>query len=370
MELDVLYHRGSSGAVYSWRVWTEGSDIVTEYGQVDGKKQIARKTAEAKNVGKTNETTVDEQAIAEAKAMWTHKLERRYRRTLAAAKTDEIFLPMLASDFEKRRGQKKEGHTYPADIQPKLNGVRCLAYWDGEELKLLSRGGKDYNIPHVVEALKTVLPLDMVLDGELYSHGESLQTITSWVKKLRANTAKIGYHVYDCVLLNAREAQWPERHQALCNFTSTHKTALGNVVNLVETTTVSGEEGILEAYAKAIEQGYEGAVVRMFDGSEYRFGYRSKRLLKFKSFKDDEFKVVAFTTGVGKFEDCPIWVCETKDGKPFRVVCKGDMETRKQMLQEASTYVGQFLTVKYFELTDDGIPQFPVGIAFRLPEDM
>jgi len=27
------------------------------------------------------------------------------------------------------------------------------------------------------------------------------------------------------------------------------------------------------------------------------------------------------------------------------------------------------LKVKFFEKTDDGIPRFPVGIGFRIPED-
>lgn len=31
----VLYHEGRKGKLYSWRVWTEGAKIVTEYGQDD-----------------------------------------------------------------------------------------------------------------------------------------------------------------------------------------------------------------------------------------------------------------------------------------------------------------------------------------------
>lgn len=368
MSLETLYHKGSSGALYSWRVWTEGADICTEYGQVDGKKQLARKTAEAKNTGKANATTPEQQALSEAQSMWTHRVERKYRRTAEEAQSDEVFLPMLAHEFEKRRGQKKEGHTYPCDVQPKLNGVRCLAYWDGEELKLLSRGGKDYNIPHVVEALKPILPTNMVLDGELYVHGQSLQTITSWVKRLQDKTSNVSYNVYDCVLLDDRDALWPARYNALHHFMTQQD--LGETVKLVDTYEAKTEEEIRRIYAQVVEEGYEGAIIRMHDGSEYRFAYRSSRLLKYKSFKDDEFVVVGYTTGVGRFKDCAVWVCQTKQEKNFRVVLKGDMETRKQMLKEADSYVGRMLTVKYFELTDDGIPQFPVGIAFRLPEDM
>jgi len=35
------------------------------------------------------------------------------------------------------------------------------------------------------------------------------------------------------------------------------------------------------------------------------------------------------------------------------------------LFQNGSNYIGQQLTVRYQELTDDGVPRFPVGIAIR-----
>jgi len=371
MKLETLYHRGSSEAIYSWRVWTEGADICTEYGQLEGKKQTARKKAEAKNVDKTNATTPETQAISEAKSMWTHRVERKYRRTLEEAKKDEVFLPMLAHPFEKRRGQKKEGHTYPCDVQPKLDGVRCLAYWEEDEIKLLSRGGKDYTCPHITDVLRPILPPGMVLDGELYLHGTSLQTIASWVKRLQPNTYKIQYHVYDCVLLDDMDAKWNKRYNALHAFTSGHASALGDTVHLVDTFEAKNEEEILSIFGKVVEEGYEGAIVRMHDGSEYRFGYRSNRLLKFKMFEDAEYKVIGVRSGKGRFAKCAIWTCAMPTGKDtFEAVSKGTMEEREEMLRNSKDYIGQMLTVKYHGKTDDGIPKFGVGVAFRMPEDM
>ena len=368
MNFDTLYHKGSSGAIYSWKVWTEGADICTEYGQMDGKKQSARKTAEAKNVDKSNATTPEEQAILEATSMWTHRVERKYRKTLDEANNDEIFLPMLASEFEKRRGQKKEGHTYPCDVQPKLDGVRCLAYWDGEDVKLLSRGGKEYKCPHIVSVLRNHLQPGMVLDGELYLHGVGFQTITSWVKRLQANTSKIQYHVYDCVLLDERDADWPSRYASLHSFFHELSDQLAGI-HLVDTYEAKTEAEILRIHNQVVADGYEGAIVRMYDNSEYKFAYRSKRLLKVKSFNDNEYEVVGYTSGKGRFSDCAVWVCKVGDNT-FQVVSKGTMEERKKMLENADQYVGQKLKVKYFELTDEGIPRFPVGVGFRIEEDM
>jgi hypothetical protein len=46
------------------------------------------------------------------------------------------------------------------------------------------------------------------------------------------------------------------------------------------------------------------------------------------------------------------------------------MEERKEMYQEAEEGIGSLLKVKYFELTDDYIPRFPVGIGIRLSQDV
>src|SRR5690606_22594103 len=146
-DLATLYHRGKSGAIYSWKVWTEGADIVTEYGLVDGEKQIARKAATPKNTGRSNATTAEEQAVVEARAMWQNKRDRKYAESIADAQ-EELIRPMLAYDFEKR---KVKNVTYPAFVQLKLDGVRALACWDGDRIELLSRHGKSWRVVGTVE---------------------------------------------------------------------------------------------------------------------------------------------------------------------------------------------------------------------------
>lgn len=367
MTLPTLYHKGSKGTTYSWRIWTEGPDIVTEYGQLGGKKQIARKTAVPKNVGKANATTPEGQALAEAQSMWTFKVERKYKESLEDAQEQEIFLPMLAVNFEKRRGKKKNGHTYPCDVQPKLDGCRALAFWEGEEVKLMSRGGKYYNCPHISSYLETVLTKNHVLDGELYLHGATFQEITKLVKKLRPETAKVQLHVYDIIMLDNRGAQWPERRKKLQDVLSSMPSPC---IVEVATETITSEPEVFEWQGNYMTDGYEGAIVRCYDDSEYKFGYRSSRLLKVKDFMDHEFVVTGFTEGVGKFKGAVLWICETSDGKQFKATPKGTMEHRRQLFAEADQHVGKMLKVVFQNYTDDGLPRFPVSVGFRLPEDM
>ena len=368
-KLETLYHQGKTGAIVQWDIWTEGADICTKYGQIDGKMQTARKTATPKNVGRANATTADEQAILEATAMHKKRLDGKYSLTIEDAKK-EVFLPMLAASFDKR----KDKVTYPVDVQPKLDGVRCLAYWDGDSVKLMSRGGKQWECcEHIIDELETVLPKDWVLDGELYIHGSTFQEITKLVKKLRPESVDVQFHVYDIPRGPGNTEQWKRRKNVLSKFNDTLNRAKNcKSVVVVESHPAHYEEDVYELQSEFLEDGYEGAIVREMDG-EYKFGYRSNKLLKVKNFMDEEYLIAGFTTGVGRFDGCIVWICETWNGEDrleFKVVPQGTMEERQEAYQNADKNVGDYLKVKYFELTDDGIPRFPVGLGIRPLEDM
>ena len=366
-EMKTLYHTSKTGAIVEWDIWTEGADIVTEFGQRDGKKQLARKTATGKNIGKANETTPEDQAILEAKAMHKKKLDGKYSTSLKEAKK-EVFLPMLAASFDKR----KDKVTYPVDVQPKLDGVRCMAYWDGDSVKLMSRGGKQWECcDHIIRDLEMCLPRGWVLDGELYIHGKTFQEITKLVKKYRPNESeKVMFHVYDIPRVDDETTSpWSDRFEVLEKFYGMLYGGKSTSVTTVETYEANTEVDVYELQSRFLEEGYEGAIVREMDG-EYRFGYRSNKLLKVKNFCDAEYEITGFTTGVGRFNGCIIWICVTEGGDEFKVVPQGTMEERKAMYDEAEDHIGELLKVKFFELTDDNIPRFPVGLGIRLTEDM
>jgi DNA ligase 1 len=370
-KLETLYHQGKTGAIVQWNIWTEGAVIVREYGQMGGKMQVARTTATGKNIGRSNETTPDEQAILEAKARHKKRLDAKYSLTIEDAKK-EVFLPMLAASFDKR----KDKVTYPVDVQPKLDGVRCLAYWEGDSVKLMSRGGKQWNCcQHIIEELERILPKGTVLDGELYIHGATFQEITKLVKKLRPESVNVQFHVYDIPRAEYwtpafGKVVWDNRKNELNDFA--HKCVTADScksVKVVRTHIADDENDVYQLQSYFLEEGYEGAIVRERDG-EYKFGYRSNKLLKVKNFMDEEYEIMDFTTGVGRFEGSIVWMCETKDGQPFKVVPQGTMEERQETYQNADKHIGKLLKVKFFELTDDGIPRFPVGLGIRLTEDM
>lgn len=360
----VLYSKGKKGEIRFWKVWTEGAEIVTEHGVVDGKTQQARKTAKAKNIGKKNETTPQEQAINQANSMWQKQIDKGYFESIEKAENTEVFLPMLASKFE----DKKHKLSYPCCVQPKLDGVRCLAYWEDDKVKLMSRAGKPYDVEHIRSACEQFLGKRQVFDGEIYIHGTPLQDINSLVKKPQEDSQALEYWIYDTFYRHNLDLDWNTRLTEL-EVLYKLKGFTESPLKKVPWGLVSEESLIRKAEHYWVEAGYEGAIVREFS-APYEIGKRSNYLLKVKSFMDEEFPIVGFKEGEGKFSGCVIWECETKEGRRFHATPKGTMKQRAEWYQNGERYIGKLLTVKFFQYTNDMIPQFPVGLAIRLEEDL
>lgn len=143
-ELPQLYGEASTGKVKVYKVSVvdngDGSfSVLREHGQLDGKLQTdEKKVTMGKNIGKANETSPKDQAIAEAKSYWQKKLDKNYSENQEDAETGNKanMLPMLAQPWNKA------GHRmpFPALAQIKLNGVRCLAKRTGDKIDFFFAG--------------------------------------------------------------------------------------------------------------------------------------------------------------------------------------------------------------------------------------
>jgi len=368
MSLPTLYHKSHTGKIHSWLCWTVGDLVYTEHGQVDGVKQTTFFRCVEKNVGKANYLNPQQQADIEAAALHKYKLDRKYRLTIEEASKEQM-LPMLAHDYNK----EKKKPPYPFFVQPKLDGVRCLAYWDNGSVVLMSRSGKAYDIAHVSNEIARFLPEGKTLDGEVYIHGRTFQEIVTLIKngskyakdaEFQADRLNLQFHCYD--LMDDADKIFIDRH-------NDRDALFGGITSetliFVDTWAVNNPDELKQCNARFLEDGYEGTMIRTAIGL-YDWGFRSHDLLKMKTFQDAEYPIVGATQGIGKFAGCVIWICAIPDGRQFRVVPKGTLAEKKEWFTNHAQYIGQPLKVKYFELTDDGIPRFPVGLGFRLEEDV
>lgn len=351
-----LFGKSKTGKVKEWIAKVDGGSIYIKYGYVGGKMQTTEVKAEPKNVGKKNETTAEEQAVKEFTALVkAQKDKEKYRETVEELE-DIGISPMLAQKYDEKKV------AYPCYVQPKLNGVRCLSKRVSEnKFIFLSRKGTEYTtLDHLIPELKKIMEVGETLDGEVYIHGEHFQTIVSYVKKQQDNSSKLQYWIYDVVDISQntfqRTSLLKERMDTI-GFTSLVR---------VPTIRINNHEEMKVNHDKFVQRGFEGAIIRHPEGV-YEY-FRSKYLLKYKEFKDAEFKIVGYEQGKGLHEGCIVFKCEGKHkGKKFtfNVTPKFGLERRREMYAEADNFVGEQLTVRYQELSKDGVPIFPIGIEIR-----
>ncbi len=150
MKLDTIYKKTKTGATQEWTIEVVGNKYRTISGQTDGKKIVNEWTiCYGKNVGRANATTDKEQAMLEAVAKRTKKLESGYFENIKHINKQQYFEPMLASKWE----DSKDKIQYPIFSQPKLDGIRCIVTKDG----MFSRNGKPIiSAPHILESLSEV----------------------------------------------------------------------------------------------------------------------------------------------------------------------------------------------------------------------
>jgi len=365
MELPVLYKKTKTKKIQSWAIKRKNNILVVTYGQTDGILSREEKEIKGKNIGKKNETSPQEQAILVAKAMWKKKKDKGYFESITEAKEEEVFLPMLASDFEKHKNKIE----YPVYVQPKLDGVRCLARWVGNKVVLMSRGGKEYILPHISKELERYLHKNEVFDGEIYIHNSSFQEITRLVKKYRENeTEKLMFWIYDLFLIKELSMPFEQRFLGLGSLDEILTESTDSIC-VLSTKSVSNEKEVYDFQKEMVKSNFEGAIVRTRE-NVYSLGHRSLSLLKVKSFKDDEYEIIGFSQATGSQEGTVVWRCKTKDNKEFNVKPKGTIETNKKFFLNGKKYIGSMLKVKYFELTNDGLPRFPVGLGIRMEKDL
>jgi DNA ligase-1 len=360
----VLYKKTSTGKIQTWEVWVEGAVMHSESGQLDGKKIKSEDTIkEGKNIGKANETTKEQQALLEAEARWTAKTKKGYTITqtgAAAGKVEDVIEGGLNPMLAKSYADQGEKILFPCAVQPKLDGIRCVAIGSS----LWTRTRKPIrSVPHIAYAVDNVGDPSTILDGELYNHEfkndfEKITTIVGQKKDVDPNHELCQYHVYD-MPMDAPFAERIKTLQALCK-----KLGKKSPIKLVETVVVNDEVELDAAYERFKAEGYEGAMVRNLN-SPYEYK-RSNHLQKMKEFQDAEFKIIGVEEGRGKLQGhAGAFVCATKNGAEFKAKMAGETSKLKEYWDNQEGCIGKKLTVKFQGLTSGDVPRFPVGKAIR-----
>ena len=291
-----------------------------------------------------------------------------------------VIKPQLAKQAEKVTNKKIFDKEWLSSR--KLDGVKSLFCYNEGEVHTASRGGGHYD--NSTEHIRMYPPLvkffennpTIVLDGELFVRGKSLQQISgaARLEKGTKDTSWLQYWIYDCYDTANPETIAADRWDFLVSelnhkneisvYYSVEDDAINDPVILLHHEKVSGWNNMKKLHDKWVSEGFEGAVIT--DPSKpYKPGSRCNNLIKIKEYKSEDFKVIGYKLGLRGSEDMT-FTCELEDGRTFEAMPVGDRATKEEYVENfEDKYKGHKAECTYFSYSDEGIPTQPKLRVFR-----
>ena len=397
-----LYKRDKKGKVRAWTIEHDDKSYWTISGiYPDGKMTKTAPTfVEQKNVGKANETSLEQQVLNEVASKIQYQIDQGF--TYDIPTEEKRFEVSLANKYQDRHEKGKLD--FPYIVEPKLDGVRCYIKMVDGDIRMFSRKHKEFvACPHIAknEFVKKFFETypDAILDGELYNHDlkDDFNKIVSLVKKSKPKTedleesAKlVQYHCFDSYYSSEPQLTYTQRKMRLMNLlgyeedgylTDSEDRWGDNKFVFYDNFVIVGvdwafylnrgwkahqsiadkEEHVEHWIRKFTSEGYEGIMLKK--DVPYFFG-RSFDMLKYKKFFDKEFKIVDFEEGNGNLVGIAAAViCETEDGQTFKAGVMGTQDYARDLFTNKDLYKGKMATIVYQALTPmkdgkGGVPRF------------
>jgi DNA ligase 1 len=263
-------------------------------------------------------------------------------------------------------------------VSRKIDGARCIAIVDDNgNTTFYSRTGKIFDTLSVVgDGIKALGLTNVVLDGELClvdeNGNEDFQGVMKELRKKDHTIPNPSYKIFDMITHDEFYSQRGEKNRPfsirLKNLTEIMKKNECPCLTLLEQSLIKDENHFQEFVKESTQNGWEGLMLR--SDAPYK-GKRSKDLLKYKSFFDDEYEVL--DTEMGPFRyvkdgaECEetMLSCVTIKHKGYdvRVGSGFSIEQRQDFYKNPKKILGKIILVQYFEETENE----KGGISLRFP---
>lgn len=343
-----LFKYNVNDVLMLWTIRSEGNTLIINHGQVNGSMQTKTESVELNQSGRDLEA----QVALRLQSRVSRQIDKGYCYSIEEAEASKglnaskLLRPMLAKKFK----DVKNVDFNKSWLQYKYNGHRCLITCiDGENIAYSRNGKPITSIDHILSGI--AIPEGHTVDGELYHHGTSLQTIGSWIKRSQEESKKLKYIMYDTML----DLPYTKRFDVLYQYKRSSS------IDIAPTQAFHGNMEIKPRLDDAIDKGYEGLMLRQ-NNYGYDAGARSQSLLKIKKCLDEEFLVIDVLPSK---DDWGILECLLPNNETFRVSAPGTIDNKRHILYNRQQYIGRYITVEFFEWTNDGKPFHPVATNWR-----
>ena len=181
---------------------------------------------------------------------------------------------------------EREGWVY----EEKYDGVRILAYKEGQKISLKSRNDIDRtgSYPQIVDAVARLRATTLLLDGEVVAFDRRR---VSRFQLLQKGGFRLSYAVFDLLYKDGQDL----RKRPLSLRRATLEANVTESEGLLLSRRLA--KGGLRAFERAKERGFEGLVAKDLS-SPYVEG-RTTKWLKVKVHQEDEFVIVGYTPPAG-----------------------------------------------------------------------
>lgn len=274
-----------------------------------------------------------------------------------------VFKTALCETYETEKDLR--GSRYM--IQPKLDGVRCMAIVKDGGVELYSRNGSRISgYDDIEDALNAGEWNGYVLDGEIM--GEDFDNTMEGLFAL-GKQKKAKYYIFDIMTIaqfNERKVPSPYNERYI-RYSSIIRQYEGSPLVPVKGIFVSRSEYIAdseELMNTYVKQGYEGIIVKDLQ-APYEFK-RSYNWLKDKPWLYEDFRVIAFKEGEGKYAGTlGAITIVTKDDVMVDVGSGFSDAQRDEIWNNQSKYNWVLAEIKFQGYTKDGSLRFPTFKIFR-----
>ena len=289
---------------------------------------------------------------------------KKYKCGLTAKVASEILPDVIKNEHEIMLAHKFEGKLPGAvSISLKLDGIRCTALIDEKgHIVFKTRQGKIIKgLLEIKMALKAYNLTSCMLDGELIRinkenlpSDENFRLTTEIVNSKSEDKKGLEFVLFDVTSLSAYQNKKCEmEYQARMILLSQLINKESKFIRLVPTYGVTDDIArIYQVLDEVTSQGLEGLMLNTLTG-EYRFGKRSKELLKVKKMHTCDIKCTGIEEGEGKYEGTlGKIVCDYK-GFELRVGSGFTDEQRVYFWDNQDEIIGQLVEIQYFEESKD-----------------
>jgi DNA ligase 1 len=321
------------------------------------------------------------------------------------AKTVNAAFPELVPVFKIQQAYPLDSWDrvpFPVIVEEKIDGIRCIAIYDGEGTRFFSRNGIEFEtgMDAFAEEISWLLPgVPYMFDAELRAHrfnpddpvcqkhkdGNWRFEYTKAISNRKQLDPKevrdyFTLYIFDALDLEffVSAGKWgpklplEDRKTELLSMFARHNLQFKSI-ELLPNYLMGSREEVLAYMLELKAQQKEGCMLKLL-GKQYGFS-RTYNVLKLKHFAEGDFRILdAFEGEAGKKYEGMLGglVIGTDDGKIASRMGTGISDTdRVELWVEhlAGRLVGQIVEVQFKDITADGSLQLPSLSRFREDKD-